>query len=291
MVDNEIRENHEYPFKSRYLELSNGHRMHYIDEGSGEPLVLVHGNPTWSFYYREIIKAFSPQYRVIALDHVGSGLSSKPKNYSYRLQDHTNNLTELIEHLRLEKLHLLMHDWGGAIGMSWATEHLRKVSSVVLFNTAAFLSQDIPKRIGVLRTPVVGSFLIRGFNVFAQAACHMAVAKPLKPSVRSGLLYPYKTYSSRIGIDRFVQDIPLKPSHPSYQRLQRTEQRLTQLNCPKLILWGMQDFCFHKRFLQRWEEIYPDAKVVRFEDGGHYLLEDKTEEVLSHLRSFLPRNS
>ncbi len=279
-----------YPFSSRYFTVeSQGQKetLHYIDEGQGDPVVMLHGNPTWSFYYRNIIRELKKRHRAIAVDHIGSGLSGKPENYPYRLENHIDNLSQLIKHLDLNNITLIVHDWGGAIGFGWAVQHLDRVKKIVITNTAAFLSQDIPKRISILRTPLLGEKAMRHLNLFAWPATFMATQKGLSPLVKKGLLAPYKNYRTRIGIARFVQDIPLKKSHPSYNCLANIERQLKNISCPILILWGMKDFCFHSKFLDRWQEIYPKAKVHRFEEAGHYLFEDDLDASIAQIVQFV----
>src|SRR5210317_654830 len=122
----------EYPFSSQFLDLECGHRMHYIDEGSGDPVLMVHGNPTWSFFYRNLIKRLTPKNRVIALDHIGCGLSDKPQDWSYRLKDHIQNLEQLITQLNLRNMTLILHNWGGAIGMGYATRYPENIKKIII---------------------------------------------------------------------------------------------------------------------------------------------------------------
>ena len=215
-----------YPFESNYFELSSGVRMHYIDEDqtdnqSKEILLMLHGNPSWSFYYRNLIKEFSSRYRVIAPDHIGMGLSDKPQNYDYTLSNHIANLTELLGKISVEteRINLIVHDWGGAIGMGWATANIERTGKLVILNTGAFLSTEIPFRINICRIPGFGALAIRGLNAFAAAATFMAVEKRLPANVKNGYLMPYDNWQNRIATLRFVQDIPLKSSAPSYKTL------------------------------------------------------------------------
>jgi len=217
----------EYPFASHELKF-DGLRYHYVDEGSGPTLLFVHGNPTWSFAFRNLIKALSPSYRVLAVDHIGCGFSDKPQNYPYRLAQHVANLERFVTELDLRDITLFAHDWGGAIGMGVATRLPERFSRFVLFNTAAFRSQRIPLRIAVCRIPGLGAIGVRGLNLFSRAALRMAVAHPerLTPAVRAGYLAPYDSWAHRIAIDRFVRDIPMHPQHPSYATLLEIEDGL-----------------------------------------------------------------
>lgn len=278
-----------YSFRSHEL-LISGRRYHYLDEGQGEPLLLVHGNPTWSFYWRNIVLALRDRYRLIVPDHIGCGLSDKPQDYPYRLSDHIGNLRRLIDELKLQDVTLLAHDWGGAIGLGAAVAEPARFARLVLFNTAAFRSSLMPWRIRVCRTPLLGPLAVRGANAFARAALSMAVEKHdrLTLAVRSGLLAPYDSWAHRIAIQRFVEDIPLSPRHPSYAALLSIEERLPTLRgLPALFVWGMLDWCFTPKFLDRFLDFFPDAEVERLDDAGHYVIEDAHERIAPRVARFL----
>ncbi len=219
-----------YPFESRYLAVG-GHRYHYVDEGQGDVLLLVHGNPTWSFYWRNLIVGLRERYRVIAVDHLGCGLSDKPLHYPYQLAQHVENLGHLVESLDLRDITLLAHDWGGAIGLGCAVARPDRFARFVMFNTAAFRSRQMPWRIAICRTPLLGRLAVQGVNAFARAALTMAVSHPerLTPAVRAGLLAPYDDWDHRQAIYRFVEDIPMHSSAPSYETLRHIEDKLTTL--------------------------------------------------------------
>jgi haloalkane dehalogenase len=263
--------------------------MHYIDEGSGPVIVMVHGNPTWSYYYRNIIRLLAENYRVIAVDHIGCGLSDKPQSYPYTLQQHIDNLENLLNILEVSSFSLVVHDWGGAIGMGVATKYPERVEKLVVLNTAAFRSKRIPFRIQICKWPVIGELLVRGCNAFAWPATFMAVTRPLRKDVASAYLAPYDSWKNRVAIAAFVQDIPLDSKHVSYGTLENVEQGLATLRdnaIPMLILWGGKDFCFDKVFYDEWLIRFPEAEHHYFEDGGHYILEDKLGEVSPLLTRF-----
>lgn len=278
----------EYPFQPNFLEV-NGGQLHYLDEGPREKpaLLCVHGNPSWSFLWRKVVREFSSTHRCVALDHIGCGLSDKPQDWPYRLEDHIANLERLVQHLDLSDITLCVHDWGGPIGLGFALRHPERVQRLVITNTAAFLSRKIPFRISLCRTPALGSFLVRRFNAFAGLAVSMAVEKPLTPAVVQGFLAPYDTFENRIATWAFVKDIPLEEDHPSYATLRAIDERLHTLRgLPTCILWGRRDFCFSDHFLELWRERFPEARVHGFSDAGHYVLEDTGAEALGLLRSF-----
>lgn len=281
-----------YPFAPREMNLG-GHRYHYVDEGQGETLLLVHGNPTWSFYWRDVIRGLAPKYRVIAVDHIGCGLSDKPPRYSYRLSQHVDNLKTLIERLDLRGVTMLAHDWGGPIGLGAALACQERFARFVLFNTAAFRSTRIPWRIRICRTPGLGRLAVQGLNAFARAALGMAVChhERMTPAVRAGLLAPYDTWQNRQAIFRFVEDIPLSASHPSYATLKDIEERLHQLAVhPWMLVWGMRDWCFTPHFLERFLTFVPQAEVHRLADAGHYVIEDAHERIVPLVDQFIERH-
>lgn len=280
---------HLYPFESKYFEI-DGVRMHYVDEGDGPVVVLVHGNPTWSFYFRDLIKGLRDGYRVIALDLIGCGLSDKPQDYPYTLETHVRNFSRLMDQLNLDRVALGVHDWGGPIGFGWATRNPERVERLFVFNTAAFLGGKMPLRIKVCGWPVLGDFLVRGLNGFCRAAVHMACQNKsrMTPEVAAGYLRPYDSWANRVAIHRFVKDIPFTPRVPSYAMFQELESKLPLLrDKPMTILWGMKDFCFTPAFLAQWAQRFPEARVHRFEDAGHYVVEDAHERILTILRDEL----
>jgi haloalkane dehalogenase len=283
-----------YPFESHEIIL-DGRRYHYLDEGAGPVLLMVHGNPTWSFYWRELVRPLRERYRVVVPDHIGCGLSEKPspRDYSYRLAQRIADLGALVERLGLERITLVGHDWGGPIGMGAAVAAPQRFARLVLLNTAAFCGGRCPLRIRICRTPLVGRLAVQGLNLFARAALRMAVCRRerMTPAVRAGLLAPYDSWHHRTAIYQFVRDIPLSPRHPSYQVLGQIEAGLKQFRQhPVCLIWGMRDWCFTPRFLDRFREFFPGAEVHRLADAGHYVVEDAYEQIIPLLEDFLRRH-
>lgn len=279
----------EYPFQPRFLTI-NGHRLAYLDEGQGPTVVMVHGNPSWSYLYRNLVHHLRSRYRCIVPDHLGCGFSDKPADYPYRLRNHVDNLERLLDSLGVERCVLVIHDWGGAIGMGWAGKYPERVAGVVALNTAAFRSRRIPWRIAVCRWPVLGSLLVRGLNGFAGAAVFMAVARPMRPEVAKGFLAPYDSWCNRIAVLRFVEDIPMDEQHPSWSTLVAIEESLERLRaCPLLLCWGGRDFCFNDTFYHEWRRRFPQSEAHHFADAGHYVLEDALSGIQPLVERFLQR--
>ena len=282
-----------FPFTPHYLDI-DGQRMHYVDEGEGEVVLMLHGNPSWSFLYRDLIRELKPDHRAVAPDHIGCGRSDKPDDgaYEYTLASRVADLSRLVEELDLRNITLVVHDWGGMIGMAWATEHADRVARLVVLNTAAFPlppGKRFPAALALARVPGLGALLVRGANAFSRGAVRRCVTRrPMSDEVAAGYLEPYDSWAHRIAIHRFVQDIPLRPGDRAYEILQRTADELDRLvDIPLLICWGEMDFVFDGYFLDEWKRRFPAADVHRFPDCGHYVLEDAGEAIVPLVRRFL----
>ena len=287
----------EYPFSSQYLERPGG-RLHFVDEGEGTPVVLVHGNPTWSFYWRNLIGELKRDHRCVAPDHLGMGLSDKPSDadYAYTLDSRVADLEALIEDRRQNgfegPLTLIAHDWGGMIALAYATRHPEQVARLVLLNTAGFA---LPKNSGLpwqlfLVRKLPFAIPVRGFNAFSRGAVKRCVTRTkLPPLVRKAYLAPYDSWAHRIAVHRFVQDIPLGPKDPAWATVQQVSEGLEELTKakPTLIVWGERDFVFDDAFLSEWRRRVPHAEYLTFADAGHYVLEDARQEVIEGVRRFL----
>jgi len=279
-----------YPFVAQKISIQ-GHTLSFLDQGQGRVIVMLHGNPTWSFFYRNLAILLQDKYRVIVPDHMGCGFSDKPQDYSYTLKTHIDNLETLLVDLDIEKFSLVVHDWGGAIGMGLAVRIPERVESVVVMNTAAFPSQRIPLRIRMCRVPLLGDLIVRGFNGFARGALTMAVVNKMAPTVARGYLEPYDSWAHRIALLRFVQDIPLTPKDASWKSLTEIDQGLKLLqDIPMLILWGGRDFCFTRHFYNAWLQRFPGAESHFFPDAGHYVLEDAFNTMAPRLTTFFQKN-
>lgn len=295
MTFDPARYRHVYPFASRWLD-RGGLRLHYIDEGAGDPLVMVHGNPTWSFFFRNLIAEFRTTHRCVALDHIGCGLSDKPGDdrYHYTLESRVADLEALLDALQLDQITFIVHDWGGMIGLAAALRRWERVARVVVLNTAGFLlpaGRRLPPELWILRNvPLVPTLLVRGCNLFARSAARICSVNKLPAETRAAYLAPYDSWANRIATLRFVQDIPLRPGDRSFELAHWVDQNLHRLaERPLLICWGMRDFVFTPALLEEWQRRFPKAEVHPFEDAGHYILEDVGPQVIDRVRRFLNR--
>ena len=284
-----------FPYVSGRVQVA-GHAMAYVDVGSGPVVLHVHGNPTWSFYYRRLLAALPPLgLRAIAPDHIGMGRSDKPTDadYPYTLARRVSDLTAFVDGLGLtEPLSLVVHDWGGAIGLAWAVDHVEQVDKMVLLNTGAFPlppGKTMPWSLRAARLPVVGDFAVRRLNAFSLGALALGSGRAvLGAEARAGLLAPYDSPEHRTAVLRFVQDIPLSPRDASYAVLERTEQRLPLLaGVPTQVFWGMKDPVFDATVLEHLLTLLPQAQVHRYADAGHYVLEDAADRIVPQVARFL----
>ncbi len=275
-----------YPFDHHFCELPTG-RLHFIDEGQGRPILFLHGNPTWSFYYRNLIIELKTTHRCIALDHMGCGLSERSKKKPFQLADHIQHTCQLIEQLNLDSFDLVVHDWGGAIGLGVAQHFFDRIEKIALLNTAAFFIPPLPFPIQFARLPLLGSFLTTQLNLFLLGSLLKCTTKKMPKEVQDGYLWPYRKSERRKAIYNFVKDIPLHSSNPSYRVIKSIETFLPQLAEKKLhAFWGMKDFVFTEAYLDAWHDIFPTMAIKRYEDGGHWVLEDAKGKIEKDISLF-----
>ncbi|QXE92023.1 alpha/beta fold hydrolase [Geomonas subterranea] len=283
-----------YPFTGRTLDL-DGLSYHYLDEGAGAPVVMVHGNPSWSFYYRNLVLALRGNYRCIVPDHIGCGFSEKPGDdrYDYTLSRRIDDLERLIDSLDLdEKITLVVHDWGGMIGMGYASRHPERIARIVVLNTAAFhlpKEKTFPLGLKICRDTLLGTLLVRGFNAFSVGASIVGCKKnPMPRELMQAYRAPYDSWRNRIATLRFVQDIPLGPGDRTYDLVSDIAAGLERFrDLPMAIFWGELDFVFDTTFLAEWKRRFPKAQVKSYADAGHYILEDMKDEVVPLIAQFL----
>ena len=277
-----------WPYATRST-LVGGHRMAYVDEGAGPPVLLVHGNPTWSFYFRSLLASLPPLgLRAIAPDHIGMGRSEKPStaDYPHTLARRVADFGEFVDGLGLtEPVSLVVHDWGGAIALAWAVDHVERVDKLLVLNTGAFPippGKTLPWSLAAARVPVLGGVAVRGLNAFSRGALVMGTGRTvLGREARAGLTAPYDSPASRVAVHEFVRDIPMSPRDPAHAVLARTESRLPLLqDKPTAVCWGMKDPVFDETVLDHLLALLPKAEVHRYPDAGHYVLEDAADRIV-----------
>ena len=289
----------DYPFQPQDFVHPNGLRQSYLDEGprDGEVVVMLHGNPSWSFYWRHLVLGLRDRYRCIVPDHMGMGLSDRPDDahYDYTLQSRIDDLDRLLQHAGVTgPVTLAVHDWGGMIGFGWALAHSARVHRLVILNTAAFplpKEKRMPLRLRMGRDSKLGGWLIRRFNLFARGAAMIGTKRSLPADVRAAYTDVYAGWNKAISTLRFMQDIPLAPGDRAWPLVEAAGRKLHDYaDRPAFIGWGLKDFVFDKHFLHGFQRALPKAHVHAFKDAGHYVLEDKHEVLVPAIRAFLDRH-
>lgn len=295
----------DYPFTPRTFEVRPGIAMSWLDEGprDGDVVVMLHGNPSWSYYWRHLVLGLRDRYRCIMPDHVGMGLSDKPDDgatahprYDYTLQSRIEDLEALLRHAGVDDatpVTLAVHDWGGMIGFGWALSHMAQVKRLVILNTAAFpmpAAKRFPRRLALGRDSRIGGWLIRRFNLFARGAARFGTTRRLPRAVREAYAGVYDGWANAISTLRFMQDIPLHEGDRAWPLLVAAGERLPgYADRPAFIGWGLRDFVFDRHCLDAFRAALPRADVQAFDDAGHYVLEDKHEVLVPAIRAFLDR--
>lgn len=274
-----------YPFAPRSLQLSDG-QVHYVDEGAGDPIVFVHGTPTWSFEYRYLVRELRASQRCIALDHLGFGLSERPAAFGYRPEDHARVFGEFVENLGLERFTLVVHDFGGPIALPFATAHPERIARLVVLNSFMWPLDD-PKLVRQARLAgsALGRLLYRHLNFSLRVLMPSVYGerRRLTPAVHAQYLAPFEAKAAR---ERVLWQLArsLLGSHAHYAALWANRERLSAI--PTLVLWGERDRAFSLEFLERWRRALPGARFERIADAGHWPHEERPELVLEALQRF-----
>jgi len=276
-----------YPFRHHTFELPAGY-MHYVDEGSGEAIVFVHGTPTWSFVWRQQIKQLSRNFRCIALDHLGFGLSAKPADheFSYTPEAHAENLENLIEHLQLKNITLVVHDFGGPIGLRYALRHPENVKNLVILNTWVWSLEHEKSIIKVSKflSGSIGRFMYLqlGFSPRILLPRGYNNRKHLTRDIQQHYLKPFTSPQARLGTWKFAT--ALHESAAYFDQLWQQREKLRSIN--KLILWGEKDALLPLHFLNTWTQEFPDARKTTYK-AGHFVQEERGGEVADAIQKFI----
>ncbi len=285
-----------YPFEDKYVDLADGRRMHYIEQGRAglrrPTILLLHGNPTWSFLYRRFMAPLSRVARVIAVDHMGFGRSDHPKDPSYyTLERHIANLEEFCAVLGLKRVIPVVQDWGGPIGLGFAARHPDKIAGLVILNTWAFTTRGTPKLpvwFKVLTRGKVGDFVMGSRNAFVEQLMPKLLVAPTTERIMDGYRHPFPNKESRAGVVAFPRMIPTSDRHPDWDTMDTIEQALPRLDVPAIILWGTKDPAFSKSRAHLFHELLPRALApIWFDEAGHYLQEDIPGELTAEIIDFV----
>lgn len=276
-----------YPFRDRWMDV-DGSTIHYVDEGTGVPVLMLHGNPTWSFLYRNVIQELGGSCRCIAPDYPGFGLSDHPPGYGYTPEEHADRIGGLVDALGLDRFVLVLHDWGGPIGVRIATERAERLRGLVLCNSWCWPADAWTRAFSMAMGGPWGRWLHMRHNVFARFVVPAAIHHVEKrtPPVLKAYTAPFPTPASRTGTWAFPRAI-----RTSAAWLAETESRLGRLRgLPVEMVWAMRDPAFgHERYIRRWHRYFPGAPVERVEDASHYLQEDRPDRVVAGVRRLLAR--
>jgi haloalkane dehalogenase len=281
-----------WPYEPRWLE-TDGVHLHYVDEGSrnGEPVVMLHGVPTWSYLYRRFIPPLVEHgFRAIAYDQLGFGRSDKPAaTDAYTLERWIRHLDALVDELELEKITLVMHDWGGPVGLGWAVDHVERVKRLVLFNTGTGAVDEGPAPLGyaLLRAPLLGDVLTRGANAFRFALLYAA---DLDDDAKAAYAKPHPSWKTRAGLAKAPRMLPFDSGNPSREIVRHTVDELGRLYAkPKLVVWGMKDPVLRPHILKNLRQRLGQAEVRELRDVSHFVQEDAPDDAIRYVLEFLER--
>lgn len=275
----------------------HGTRYHYVEAGEGPPVIMVHGNPSWSFHFRHVFAGLSDRFHCIAPDHLGCGLSGQPSedDYAYTLDNRVADLDALITHLDLRApITLIMHDWGGMIGSAYAARNPDRIRRMVFCNTAAFglpVSRPLHWFLHLARCPGLGAALIRGGNMFVRGTAWIGCQRRgrMPQHLRDAYAWPYRSWHRRLAVHRFIQDIPRNKQDRAWRTVHEVESALPKLRkrVPAMLAWGGRDPVFDRHFLRAWLRHWPQVRLRHYPRGGHYIIEDARDDLIPRIRSFL----
>ena len=279
----------EYPFQSKYITLNN-YNIHYIDEGSGEILLFVHGTPSWSFEYRKIIKGLSKNYRCIAYDHIGFGLSDKPEEFNYTVENHSNHLSLFIDELNLKNINLVFHDFGGPISLKYVVSNKIKIKRMIAFNTWAWSNEGevgYEKMKSFLKSPLL-PFLYKRLNFSPKFLLPKMFSKnnSLPSEIKKHYVKPFKNSTERNGALGFAKSLLNEQD-----LLSNLEKRLDEISkVPILFIWGKQDKVMPVEYLRKFEKKFKNSESICFENSSHFPHEENPIDTIEVIEKFLQKD-
>lgn len=289
-----------FPFEPRWFTTGDGVQIHYVDEGprDGEPIVMLHGNPTWSYLYRRFVSAFADAgYRAVAHDQMGFGRSEKPPRESeYRIDRQARHFGELMDHLRLDGITLIFSDFGGPVGLGWAVDHPERIRRLVVFNSYTGWippGQKMPGVFKLIRGRTTGPLIVKRLHfyvrgmLFKKGIMHM---DRIGPNERAAYFAPHPSAADRAGLLEYARLIPWDDGNPTLELGQHVEDTIDGLlDKDALICWPMKDIAFPDEALQQWRDRFPNAEVHEIPDAGHFVQEDAHERLIPWILDFLRR--
>lgn len=272
-----------FPFESKWFDSRVG-KVHYVDEGAGDPILFLHGNPTWSFLYRGIVIRLRKSFRCIAIDYPGFGLSARPDGYDYTPAEHARIVRDFVRHLDLRRLTIMGHDWGGPIGLRVACDELERIGALVMGNTW-FWPVDAwqVKAFAYVMSMAPVQSRILDKNLFVERVMPLGRKHPLPPEVMHHYREAMPTPRSRMGAAELA--VQLLGASGWLAELER-DVRNELANVPLLLTWGLHDLMFTRPFMERFREAFKLTRVVRL-DAKHYIQEDAPKEIAAAIQSFL----
>jgi cis-3-alkyl-4-acyloxetan-2-one decarboxylase len=280
-----------FPFEPRYQRVADDVRLHYIDEGRGQPVLLLHGNPTWSYLYRRFIPPLAEAgFRAVAPDHMGFGRSDRPSGHArYTMRAHVDNLLAFIRGLDLRDITLVMQDWGGPIGFGAAVQEPGRIARLVIMNTGVgvFPSGTPMPFHEPFRQKGLGEMLALGANLFVEAMFGSMRPENATPLVAEAYRAPFPDYYSRVPILAFARDVPIGHDHPTAPYMHEVAEQVAALRRPTLVVWAMRDRTFPPYLLEVWKQLYPHAEVLELAEARHYLQEDEPGAITGRIIEFL----
>lgn len=285
IMTNRWLDSSEYPFISNYFDI-NGHKLHYIDEGQGETILFVHGTPSWSFDFRKIIINLKENFRCVAIDHIGFGLSDKPQEYDYSTHNHCNTLEKFIADRRLENITLVVHDFGGPIGLNFAIHYPEKIQNLVILNSWLWSSNadpDFIKFTKILKSPLL-PFFYRYLNFSPKFILPRSFGDH---KLSSSLLRQYtKTFADktqRNGALAFAKSLLIDQDW--FEQLWKSKSAISHK--PTLFIWGMKDPVIKPKNLEKFVSGFVNSKTIKLETSGHFPQEEQPEIVSKSILDFL----
>jgi haloalkane dehalogenase len=277
-----------WPYAPRIARVTEG-RLHYVDEGAGTPVVLVHGTPTWSFEWRHVIAGLRDRARVIAPDHLGFGLSDRPATARYRPEDHAHRFREWIAAvLPSERIHLVVHDYGGPFAFDWALDHPDRLRSLTVLNSWMWPFDDDPSmlRKGRIAGSAIGRFLYRHLNASQRLIMPSAYGdrRKLTPAIHAQYLSAFPDKDSRERV-LFALAQAILSGRAFYQTLWARRAALESV--PMQLLWGMRDTAFPPHVLRKWQQTFPRARTVALASAGHWPHEEEPAAVVDALQAWI----